>query len=361
MTDNGHNTFYFNSMIRLFPIRFYWFSDGLYIIETSKEYLQYLGCRIIKIEDTNIDKALLKLKKYISGKDCWIKFKSTLYLASPDILNGMGLSKSSDSVKLTIIDKQNNVREIQLSATSSKDNYDVYSSWKILFPNCNELDTSKWIHILKDKKVLPIYLSNPNKTMYYHFIDSSKLYVQMNATYNGGVDISKLTDTILNIIKKPEIKIIICDFRFNTGGNYMHTINLSKKLGERFKGKIYIITANTTFSAGLVTTARLKYFAEKKAILVGEPVGDRLKFWAEGSTIGLKNYDLWIQTSNGYHDWEDHKIIPFKTFFLNILFGVPAKELDIDLPAMNSFEDYINGRDVCLDKILKVESINNYN
>ncbi|MFO7368761.1 MAG: hypothetical protein R6X09_00650 [Bacteroidales bacterium] len=148
---------------------------------------------------------------------------------------------------------------------------------------------------------------------------------------------------------------MVIDLRFNTGGNYMLPLKLAKKVPKivDHDSKIYLITSNMTFSAGLVTAARIKYFAKDKIVIVGEKAGDNLKFRAEGIFYKLPNSGLTIQDSKYAHDWADNKFIPFRTFWLNLLFGVPAKDLEVDEEIEISYKDYSNGRDPILDWILK--------
>jgi hypothetical protein len=110
-----------------------------------------------------------------------------------------------------------------------------------------------------------------------------------------------------------------------------------------------------TFSAGIVTAARIKYFAKDKIIIVGDKVGDNLEFWAERDNYKLPNSGLAIQDSKYAHDWANNKFVPFKTFWFNLLFGVPAKDLNVDKEIKISFTNYYNGHDPILDWILKQE------
>ena len=91
-------------------------------------------------------------------------------------------------------------------------------------------------------------------------------------------------------------------------------------------------------------------------MILGEQVGDNLKFWAEGIYYKLPNSGLTIQDSKYAHDWADDKFIPFKTYWFNLLFGVPAKDLNVDKEIKISFTEYLNGQDPIVDWILKSQS-----
>ena len=86
-------------------------------------------------------------------------------------------------------------------------------------------------------------------------------------------------------------------------------------------------------------------------MVIGQEVGDRLKFWAEGKQFRLPNSKIRIRAATGYHDWQNNNYIPFKSFWINIFFGVPAKDLSLDYKVKNTFDDYKNGIDKVLSEI----------
>ena len=63
-----------------------------------------------------------------------------------------------------------------------------------------------------------------------------------------------------------------------------HTASLMKNL-TKLAGSVeyvYVLTSAWTFSAGIVSVALLKEHNGRKVTLIGEPVGDRIRLWAEG-------------------------------------------------------------------------------
>jgi hypothetical protein len=81
---------------------------------------------------------------------------------------------------------------------------------------------------------------------------------------------------------------------------------------------------------------------------VGEPVGDRLDYWAEGGEIVLPNSRARICYANGFHrystaDYPEH--LPYYAE-LRISSLVP------DILTATRSEDYFSGRDPALEAIL---------
>src|SRR4029078_7872905 len=90
------------------------------------------------------------------------------------------------------------------------------------------------------------------------------------------------------------------DLRLNSGGNLEVARDFMKGLYDALGTKqLFVITGNCTFSAGLYHAAQLKQFTH--ATFVGEPVGDRLDYWAEGGMLVLPYSGAVIEYADGFH------------------------------------------------------------
>ena len=354
MADNGHTTIHLGWMKKI-PLRFFWFSDGLYIIKTTNTLSQYLGAKVLMINSIETNKVQRKLNPYLSGNDNWKKFTATNYLCSPQVLNGINLSDSS-YLNLTLLINSDTITT-QFEISKATDEKYEYNAWENLYPPKSDTEDD-WMHVLDSLGNIPFYLQHSDKGAFYYFLDSKKIaYFNLNTTWDRGVKLTDIINEFLDSLKMKQDYSVIMDLRFNTGGNFMLPLKLAKKTPKIIddNSKIYLVTSNMTFSAGLVTAARIKYFAKDKIIIVGEKVGDNLKFWAEGVYYELPNSGLTIQDSKYAHDWADDKFVPFKTYWFNLLFGVPAKDLNVDKEIKISFAEYLKGQDPIIDWIIKQE------
>ena len=69
------------------------------------------------------------------------------------------------------------------------------------------------------------------------------------------------------------------------------------------EGKVYVITGNGTFSAGIYTSFYPKAADPERTLIVGEPVGDRTRFWAEtNSPFRLRDSGYHIGYALQLHD-----------------------------------------------------------
>ena len=97
----------------------------------------------------------------------------------------------------------------------------------------------------------------------------------------------------------------------------------------------------------------LKIHGGDRAIIVGEPVGDNLRFWANGGEqFRLPNSRIAMYAWSAREDWQDGCRDFLRCFWLSkTFFGPTVKGLDPDLPVSISFEDYRAGRDPALEAI----------
>ena len=345
--DDAHTTVFFRNFNQI-PMRLFLFEDGLYVLKTHQKYESFLGKEVVKICNRTVSEILDVTDQYLSGNKSWIKNRGSFFLASPDFYFAAGLSQTNDSIELTFRDGDG-FTNIYLKPDSSLFYFNEYNTWKELSPESGYIKSDyTCIHVLDTFSSLPLYLQNLDKLAHVQKLKiPGSLYIQINKCTRIKGLIKKVKDEC----KEHCIENVIVDLRFNSGGNFLELVKITKTIPRRINGKVYIIIGKPTFSAGICTAARLKYYGGEKAIVVGEEAGDRLQFWAEGKSFNLPNSQITIRATNGHHDWKDNKFKLFETFWLNLIFGVAVEDLSPDIEIELLFKDYIQGEDAVLNKI----------
>ncbi len=272
---------------------------------------------------------------------------------------GLGVTPNPDTVPITFQNGDGTEFTLNLPPFPIQKRDSSYEAWVDLSPfSTSHPDDHTWLHVLSDEAV-PLYLQTPNLACSYKLLESSPLlYIQINQNISDeACKQTDFADEIKELANFNPVEAIIFDLRFNTGGNYLETLEITKGIPTWFKSaqNIYIVNGPATFSAGIVSTARLKYFSGKRAIIVGESAGDGLKMWAEGPTFTLPNSGLQVMAATGHHDWAEAGFELGKTHFPNLFHGVAVGNIDIDLPVTVSFQDYLAGRDPVLEAITSRE------
>ncbi len=92
-SGNGHTRVFLmrqgNYLNRL-PIRFYWFSNGLFVVKATANFSETLGTRVMAINGNPTEELMSRMWALIPGSDSWVFYKSSYLLNSPDFLHGLG-------------------------------------------------------------------------------------------------------------------------------------------------------------------------------------------------------------------------------------------------------------------------------
>jgi hypothetical protein len=147
---------------------------------------------------------------------------------------------------------------------------------------------------------------------------------------------------------------IVLDLRYNGGGEYPAVYLALRALVASLAadGRLAILTNDATFSGAIITTALVKHFAGPRALIVGEPAGDRLTFYAEGSDMVLPNSKIHVHTATAYHDWA-HGCRSLKCYWPNFWYDVAVGSIEPDVRVPWDFADYRRGVDPVLRAALE--------
>ena len=75
-------------------------------------------------------------------------------------------------------------------------------------------------------------------------------------------------------------------------------------------------------------------------------MGDRLHFWAEGFDVALPKTGVEMYLTTAAHDLENGcAMLDRDCFVLNKLVGVTVPDLTPNIPARNTFRQFLSGRD----------------
>jgi len=96
--------------------------------------------------------------------------------------------------------------------------------------------------------------------------------------------------------------------------------------------------------------AFVKQAAGSRAVILGEPLGDRLAFYGEGNTGCLPHAKLCVHYATGMHDYAHPCNDWHKCYWLNWLFPVRVRSLEPDETIEMTFADYSARRDPVFER-----------
>jgi hypothetical protein len=145
----------------------------------------------------------------------------------------------------------------------------------------------------------------------------------------------------------------------NGGGDLTTTYDFARALPEAAAGApIYVLTSTWTFSAAITTVTALEEAVGGQVTIVGEPVGDRLDFWAAegGRGFEMPNAFITANFSSGRHVYDGPCTDRETCIWFNISHPVRVRSLDPDIQAPLTFAAYRERRDPAMEAVLAAEA-----
>ena len=324
---------------RWFPIRFYKFSDGIYITAADKRYSHLVGAKIIKINNVEINSALKVSAELIAsdnnfGAEEW----SSFYLINAYFLKALKINDKLESLILSVQIK-NKRKKVKIFSIRSKFKMSWYKSLLKGPPG------GEYVDAFPDRSRIPFHLQNINLLNYWftHLKDKKTIYMQLNEIFNHrGETFAFFHQRLFKYIEenKADVEKLIVDLRYNSGGNghmllpFIHGLIKCEHINQ--KGRLYTITGPRTFSAAVIAVGDMKRHTQ--SIFVGKPPGAPLNFYSDYKPYTLPNSKVELDIS---------------TLFFQL--SVPAnKDLVYypDIPMSISSVEFFSGKDPSLESIL---------
>jgi hypothetical protein len=359
LADNGHTRLDSDSGAdpMELPVRVAAFSDGIYVLHATKPYADLLGGKLVSIDGHPIDEVMARLEALRGGTPQWRKAWAQVYISWQDVLVGAGVTPGMGHSTWTVTSPSGKpVTRVLTPYTPSEDEPDVFVN-RIYSPEPLKELGADWVAYQPDRP-LPITFSDFDATFLRSRLPHSCV---MLIEFRSNDDVGNNHIRDFEAATKVDMQSskpcgLIFDNRFNAGGNLTKTIFFAEDLPNLISpnGHIYLLTSGMTFSAGITTTVLIKHAGGDRVTILGEPVGDRLAFFAEGRRGCLPNYPLCLHYETGKHDY-GHSCTNVDTcFWLNWLLPLRVKTLQPDETITMTFDDWRQGRDPVFERAMKL-------
>lgn len=355
LAKNAHTRLYLlrnRSELRRYPIRVWWFSDGLYVVRTTQEYSELLGAKISRIGGRTVEQVKQAVDPLFAGNGPWHTYMSAYTMTSPDVLIGLGLIGYKGVTEITFTNRHGKKRKRQLEPLPLRRSDRPTESWWDLCPT-RPRDDGSWVSALSiDAARLPLYLQNTERQYWSRYLIQGRLfYIQFNRSGNAptGESLAEFGKRVLAELQSAVINRIVVDVRFNTGGDLSigrPFIERLAALAKERKIKVYVITGRVTFSAGIFHAMQLRQLVN--AVLVGEPVGDVLEIWSEGGNTLTPNSKLSLHYADRLHSYSPVDRPEFREYLVTDT-DLSVSNAMPDILVKMSARDYFAGRDPALE------------
>lgn len=308
-----------------FPLKLYWFSDGLYVIDAAREYRRAVGARIVKIGNSEVDAVFLKFKTIIPAEnDQFKKQRFAHYVLIPELLHAAEFIDTPAQCEILLANEADHYFSITLRPAS-------------VFPFVY------WQFLKTVEQEISPAIPNPRAQNYwFQYRDDSRiLYFQFNSVQNqpGGESIAQFARRLENFVNTHEIERFVIDLRNNGGGNNQllrPLVRLARHPKINQPGKLYVIIGRRSFSAAISFAAELE--RRTAVIFAGEPAGNSPNHCGDAERFFLPNSRILVMLSTRY--WQQSLAGDRRTTILP------------DIAVDYRYQDYRDGRDPVMEAIL---------
>jgi len=353
LADNGHTSIGENAFKKntpRLPIRTYQFADGLYIVWAAPDLADLLGARVDAIDGRSIVELHAATRRYAGGTDAHRQRMLASMLESPGLLRAAGLAATPNQLTLRGVLLDGTQFERTVVAEERDRSAWVSSSQRLLFP----ASPGRMVSLMRESDALPVYLRHRTELFSLEGLPERGVYVGL--AHNDDTDdlpIATFLESVLTRVRSQRPDYVVLDMRMNGGGDFTTTYAFARALPEAANGApIYVFTSPWTFSAAITTIAALETAGGDQVTIVGEEVGDRLDFWAEGGTFDLPNAFIQVHYAAGRHVYNGPCRDRATCFWLNDRYPVRISTLAPDISAPLTFAAYRALRDPALDAVL---------
>jgi hypothetical protein len=292
LADDGHTACDLRNLTEKFdsvPLRLASFGDELYVVGASAGNEDLLGTRVSGIDGRPIGVARDGAESLRGGSIAHRRQAIFSVVLTPEVAYALGVSRSPAAATYRFEARDGRAIERTLAAAPSPPS----SDWRWLVPE----DRLPWAWQKLDE--------------FFRLRDAPELdAVVVQLRSNNDMPGHSLADFLRGVegtLKKHKRRNIVLDLRFDDGGDLLKTRDFALSLPARVGrgGHVFALLGPRTFSAGIATAAYLKQAGGKRVVLVGEPPGDRLTFFAEGRSVVLPQSRLAISPATARHDYHD--------------------------------------------------------
>ena len=351
LADNGHTVSFAGPRSRRFnriPLRLEPFGERFFVVRATAPLASLLGAELTGIDGRSMGD-LLAAARSLQGGVASHRDRSAPYLfESPEQLFALGLTEARDSASYRFA-TDGGVVERRVAAEPADSDRPRANADRWLFPDRSPGEGDDWRPLLAADKA-PAALRDPDEP--YRRRKAPEIdAVVVELRQNAGEGIDRFLRESTQAIREARPKNLVLDMRLNGGGDLNNTRDFAESLPSLVPGRIFVLTSPWTFSAAISTVGYLKQKAPARVTIVGEAVGDRLVFFAEGQPITLPNSGIVILPATQRHDYRNgcREFTDCHQAVVRRPIAVPT--LDPEIAAPWTLEAYRAGRDPGMEAI----------
>jgi hypothetical protein len=290
---------------RAYPIKLYFFEDGLYVRAAAREYAWLVGARVVKIGNASAEQAYAAVREII-GRDNEMdaKFFAPHLLVMPEVSHALGLIEDMENAPFTV-ESRGRQERVVLKPFGAAELMppDTDLSW---VPQAGWVDAREGA-----RSPTPLWLKDPRNKFWFEYLPGSRtVYVQFNQVGNKEDEtVEAFSKRLFAFVDANPVARLVLDLRLNRGGNgdlnraLLLGIIKSDKIDQ--PGKLFTLVGRSTFSAAQSLVNGLEKYTN--TLLVGEPTGGKINSYGDSRKITLPNSGVTVRVSTLWHQEGDER------------------------------------------------------
>lgn len=98
---------------RFLPFEFYWFAEGIYIVNAFERYKEYVNCKVTHINGISINDIIQRIASIVSHEnDSFLKSQLPKYLSASDVLYSLEIIDDFAQVEISVEGFNKEIRNI---------------------------------------------------------------------------------------------------------------------------------------------------------------------------------------------------------------------------------------------------------
>jgi len=284
---------------RAYPVKLYFFKDGLYIRSAAREQAELVGAKVIRIGRMTATQAYEAVRELI-GRDNEMnaRYFAPFLLVMPEVLHAIGAIDDPGNAPLLL--EQAGTRTVAVlrpSGAAAMMPSDTDVSWAA---------EAGWVDLRgADGARTPLWLrGNPRDHLRFEYLPESRTaYVQFNRVGDEpDQSIAAFAARLRAFMDSGAVDRLVLDLRLNRGGdgtlNQPLILSLIRSPKLEGPGRLFVLIGRATFSAAQFLVHDLEEYTD--AVFVGEPTAGRPNSYGDSRRITLPNSGITVRASIFY-------------------------------------------------------------
>ncbi len=356
LADNGHSAYFPGPRSRRFnrisAARFAPFGEDFYVLRANPEHGDLLGARLVSIDGRSAGQVRDVARTLGGGTAGWRDRNVAYFLESPEQMQALGVIANPE--RATYRFRLANGRTVtrRFEAEPANPNRVRANSDRWFYPALLEEEGDDWVALLAPEQA-PWSLQDPATPFRMRDapeLDAFVIELRQNSQ-SDTMDIAEFMLASLDAARASGRRNIVLDMRMNGGGDLNNTRAWVRRLPRIVPGRVFVLTSPWTFSAAISTVGYLEQEAPERVVIVGEHVGDRLDFHAEGNVIVLPHSGGAILHATERHDYRTGCENIENCHGSVVRHPIAVESLVPDIEAPWTIEAYRAGRDPAMEAV----------